>query len=559
MDADFHFHATFYAAVLAGYEPQQAKVIASAGQFIDDCDENQLADAPMKDGIQPLATALPFGQVMDHAGLSSTSELIARDRRMWTAFHFLPGNLDYRYTYQGLRYDVGLLGERFHYDDLAEMEFRSMCLPDSPLVLKMLEDSRQHKDDLHLLGIRMHALIDTFAHMLYCGSAAWHVNDVGPVPTYKNGSSWLAFAVPIHATVNQYYDSVAYTGHGRMGHIPDYPWVTYSYKPQWSQDSLVKDNPAMYYRAFKEMTNAMYCVRNNIEYKVDALTLEGDLDQLVKEIIAYTPKSSSLGEIFYDWTDMRSDCWKDALPKFKACKNSKAVTSDGVNLAANLQYLPDSAAYPEYKANDDWLRDYKNGKGQDYYRFQVAANAHLSLVDAYLKENNLPLFGKSPFVTKDSMASILDRDVYIQLPPKKGETPEYWEVENSSEDDGTPVQLWNKDAGARVWQIKYAGQDKHGNDVFNIFNTKLKRYVTFWFDWGKDDLDGFQIRSFGRKGSAQSFPLVRHPDGTFSVYVTDTFAMIPASGNRGNSTKIVSRRMDADHPEWGKWLIVQVP
>lgn len=480
---------------------------------------------------------------------------------MWTAFHFLPGNLTYRHAYVGPLSDVGYFGQRFHYDELAKMQFRSMCLPDSPLVVQMVNDTVKHRDDLHLVGIRMHALIDTFAHMLYCGSAAWHVNDVGAVPTYKNGDAWLPFAVPLHTTVNPYYDSVMYTGHGRMGHIPDYPWVTYSYKPAWSNDIIIKDNPAMYYRAFKEMTCAMYCIRTSKEYKVEALDLTGDLAALVKDVIAYTPKSTSLGEIFLDWTDMRSDYWKDSLEKFRACAKS-TVTGLDENLAGNLKNLPTQEKYPRYVAKDDWLKDYRGSPSKaeqmDYYRFQAAANAHLSFVDRYLRDNDLPLFGTTPFVSKESMAGILDQDVHIKLPPNSNETAQYWEVEDSSPDDGARVQLWNHDAGARSWRITHVGKDPHGNDVFSIRNTKLDRYVSFWFDWGKDNPDEFPITSQKHKNSAQSFPIVRHADGTFSFYVTESIAMTRQSGNRGNSTKIVTREMGADHPDWGKWLIAPV-
>ena len=100
MDIDFHFDATFVAAVCAGYSTAEAKIIAHAGEYIDDSDESRLLDRSEMAGLQPLATALATLEIASHA-VHSNDKTVARDRQMWTSFHVLPGNLDLHVPYEG--------------------------------------------------------------------------------------------------------------------------------------------------------------------------------------------------------------------------------------------------------------------------------------------------------------------------------------------------------------------------------------------------------------------------------------------------------------------------
>jgi hypothetical protein len=55
-----------------------------------------------------------------------------------------------------------------------------VCLPNSPLVREMINDLiANHRDDLHFIGLRMHVLADTWAHMYFAGIPAWYINDAG--------------------------------------------------------------------------------------------------------------------------------------------------------------------------------------------------------------------------------------------------------------------------------------------------------------------------------------------------------------------------------------------
>jgi hypothetical protein len=552
VNKDFHFHATFYSAMLAGYDLASATTIAHAGEYIDDSDEGRLLSQEESGGIVPLATALTPSQTAGHAGANSRLTTIAQDRRMWTAFHFIPGNLDLRHSYQGVR-NQRAVADSFEYGRLQVQEFRSMCLPDSPLSVAMVNDTiKNHHDDLHMIGIRMHALIDTFAHMLFCGSAAWHVNDVGFSTEYQasEDSGWQSFTVPVASTVNPYYDSVMYTGHGRMGHIPDYPWIKYRYKPQWSAEPIEKDNPKMYMRAFKEMTQAMRCIRSGETYAPLQGPLSGKVRDLVDGIIRKTPDHDGHA-MFYDWTDELCGHWVDSLEEFRVCANEPG--------AENLNNLPLSESYPRY-VEDQWVDEARRAKDKsttNYHAFHKAATAHLAFVEGALAEADLPILGGYHFATARDVRHMLDRNIRVTCADHVGER--FWEVENSSSDDGTPVQLWEGKREQNVFRLRHEGHDKNGVDVFSVHNPSLDRYLSFWFTPGKDRLDGFRMTSKPKspRVETQAFPIVLGRDGTFRMHIASDVAMIREDNHTGNSTKIVVSQMGwINQPEAGEWRVV---
>jgi hypothetical protein len=557
MNKDFHFHATFYSAMLAGYDLASATTIAHAGEYIDDSDESRLLSPEESGGVVPLATALTVWQTGGHADRNSTLTTIAQDRRMWTAFHFIPGNLDLHMPYQGPG-EQGGVSDSFEYGPQQVQEFRSMCLPDSPLAIAMVNDTMQnHRDDLHMIGIRMHALIDTFAHMLFCGSAAWHVNDVDVRTEYQapGKTDWQRFDVPKYTPQNPYYDSIMYTGHGRMGHIPDYPWIKYRYHPKWSAEPVVKDNPAMYKRAFEEMTQAMRCIRSGQTYAPQQAPLEGKLRDVVDGIIRKAPDHGGPA-LFYDWTDELCGHWIDSLQAFRKLAKDKEPGTENLN---NLPLTEKS--YPQY-LEDQWV-DEARGAGDksktNYHAFHKAVRAHLAYVEKALAEADLPILGGYHFATASDIRHMLDRDIRITCADHAGER--FWEVVNSSRDDGKPVQLWGGKREQNVFRLSHEGFDRkrNGVDVFSVYNPSLDRYVSFWFDPGKDRIEGFPVTSKPQspRVEAQAFPIVIHRDGTFRIHINADVAMVREGNNTGNGTKIVAAPTVGLHrPEAAEWRVV---
>ena len=57
-------------------------------------------------------------------------------------------------------------------------------------------------------------------------------------------------------------NSIMNLGHGRAGHLPDYSFIRYRYLPAWGRyASVIKDNPADYLLAFRQMVRALRSLR----------------------------------------------------------------------------------------------------------------------------------------------------------------------------------------------------------------------------------------------------------------------------------------------------------
>ena len=543
MDIDFHYYATFVAAVVAGYNQDEAAAIAHNAQYVDDSTPDRILHKAGI-GFRPVVTTLGLGDEVDRADDWSTGT-IARDRAMWTAFHFLPGNLDLKYPYHGAHESRGVFGS-FKYDDLAKQEFRTLCTPDSPMAVAMVNDTvASHAGDLAMIGIRMHVLIDTFAHMLYSGSAAWHVNDVAAQPEVRlSNGDFLPVAIPAFTYTPQgfYYNSVAYTGHGRMGHVPDLPWVTYRYKPQWSKTPIVKDNPKEYRRAFQEMVTAMRCIRERRMYDPNQLDTDDRLERVlgvVSQIIGQPPavKDALVWGLLNDFPEQRCEVW---IGKMKALGEAA-----GLSLSAPPKYSADSWFDVAKKECPEKVGD------TSYAHFHRAAATHLQWVKDAVRDAGLTLLGEEKYVTKEELVRVLDKPLRIYPAATKHTC---WEVEDSSTHEGTPVQLWDGERASNLWEIQHAEKSDDGTDRFYLYNPKLGRYATCDCAGQKrgSKPSGLPIRSFAKKDDArhlQRFAIARRRVGdvtTYTFHVADEYAIGMEGGNTGNSTKLKVAQLGGD-------------
>lgn len=575
MDIDFHYYATYVAAVLAGHKPEDAYTIAHAGQYIDD-NEPSRALSRQKLGFDPVTSMFSTGEELSRNSDWSTMT-IAHDRAMWTAFHFLPGNIDQHLKYTGPRKHSGFWGQKWEYDELAEQQFKTLCHPDSPMAIAMVNDTIQHHaEDLHMVGLRMHVLIDTFAHMLYSGSAAWHTNEVEQQPEVWNGKQWVRCEIPPFTytpAMGLYYNSIIYTGHGRMGHVPDLPWVKYRYQPKWSNKVIEKDNPTYYRRAFIEMVHAMSCIRNRTPYKpVQSLPSGSPGARAMKRVEAIINTWPDQGDAFLwgslnDFPDARCALWRREIPQLE--QDAKISMP-----------LP-----PEYNA-DVWLKTAEsssNVAGTDYAKWHRAAGVHLNFVKQKVWEAGLTLLGGAPFVHKEEIAHLVGKNVWVK-PGQESST--YLEVEDSSESANSCIQLWdaNSPRNELNWALQFAGKGLDGYDRFELYNPTLDRYATFvprplpqlppglavgpGIAVPRDQFEGVRIKSEQKDhaGGIQSFPIARHQVKSgggvlnyYSICVANDVALQPEGGNLGNSTKLIAAHQGGDDLKSLRWEFVQHP
>jgi hypothetical protein len=315
MDKDFHYYGTYVAARLAGYKPSESQVIAYAAQYVDD----SYGDKILKEGdhyidFQPIPTGQKWLDIVLSTGKTK--------RDIWVPFHFLPGKLDVKnkMTYTGPRENKWFkwFPTSWKCTERGKRQFELACLPQSPLVAKMINDIKAIEDDLklHMTGIRMHVLADTRAHMYYAGTPAWHVNDVsGDVFLVKTDKTEQK--IPFGGLLGQErctgrgaYESLNYLGHGRMGHLPDYPWITYKYKPKWSNQYIVKNNPEDYLKSFKEMVTALSCIKKGKDYDAEKGELYSGNKECIDAVKSILEQQHPLGLKYETAVEIRCKNWK---------------------------------------------------------------------------------------------------------------------------------------------------------------------------------------------------------------------------------------------------------
>lgn len=394
MYKDFHYYGTYVAACYAGYSAKEAQIIAHAAQYVDDSVHTLLINqGDYGIDFQPIPTChttSELGWTTVGSG-PSLSEL----HQVWVPFHFLPGNYKSQTLpdpnaslrikeYTGPTHDSGIFTS-WKYDDKAKLEFKLLCLPESPISIAMINDIiDKHKGkpyELHLIGLRMHVLADTAAHAYYAGTPAWHVNDAGAkvydlTVNPKKEVPWLPTPGGEQSTpaTTIYYDSIFYLGHGRMGSVPDYPWIKYEYSPKWSSTSIIKDNPVEYLKIFRQMVTALKCIREGKRF--DVSNIEPIDTKYISAVDNILRTKHGFGLDNFNATgatNFRCGLWTNAI-------NNGSLGS---------------VTRPEEYNADVWLNIVKqNGSvaNTDYYEFNKAATMHLEFVKSCLGKDGVPFF-----------------------------------------------------------------------------------------------------------------------------------------------------------------------
>lgn len=352
MNLDFHYYATYLAAHYAGFTEQEAKTIAYAAQFVDDC----------------IATERPT-HAPNRVTCMSVKELKNMDIKttwnrndyqnfyeIWQCFHFLPGNEFYSCRYEGKTHN-----SKWIFSESDNELFRNLCLPKSVLVMNMIEDLKnytQARNFLHMVGIRMHVLADTWSHQYFLGMPRWFSNEVesntvkvksnnifSPVSYYswrfwKNDNlEKLEFS---NTPTLPSYESISYLGHGRLGTIADYGCLTFQYQPNWkaSGDLITRNNVDIFTNAFHQMVYAMECVIQNKPFDPENIPLNH------KEEINSVLKTQMLDQSLA-WNNLIKQVCGKALEAY----NSKT-----------------------------WRNEYKTESGGNYVQFIQAADQHVSFI-----------------------------------------------------------------------------------------------------------------------------------------------------------------------------------
>lgn len=219
MDKDFHFGTVYVLARWAGLQPENALVLASVSQFVDD------NTAKRVDGTQRM-TGHDFPENMTDW---------PDDPDVWIPFHFLPG----------------LTGET--------REQKLVCVTDGFLARAMIKALPPVRDetfneDLSRLGIALHVYGDTWAHESFSGIFDAG-NQVPSMQVRRNGDA--SFSVPydeeIRKTVEEASAVTGALGHMCAVHWPDKPYA------DWTTGDENRGGH-MNWVAFTEAADALYGV-----------------------------------------------------------------------------------------------------------------------------------------------------------------------------------------------------------------------------------------------------------------------------------------------------------
>ena len=87
MQIDFHYYATYCAAILAGYTHEESLAVGYSAQLVDECSRTFLKTVH---GPSSAATTQLQLELMD----ARTDPVGLQDiTRIWASFHFLPADL----------------------------------------------------------------------------------------------------------------------------------------------------------------------------------------------------------------------------------------------------------------------------------------------------------------------------------------------------------------------------------------------------------------------------------------------------------------------------------
>lgn len=284
MNSDFHYYATYCAAVLAGYDHEDSLVIAYSDCFADMCTRTFLS---IIDGPSAAATTQMKLELMD----APTDMVGLQDiTRIWASFHFLPKDLNAELKQR--------CSKRY------KNKYRLICGTNGALLADTVNLAKDKS--LQAVGLAMHILCDTWAHRMFAGTPSLVIN--GPYNNFYEilpDGSERKITFRHSALQPDDLDKSIYTsslssgsevsimnlGHGRVGHLPDYSFIKYRYLPAWGNyEEVVKDNPSDYRHAFCQMIYALKFYRGEHEkfelekYDFDAIAdIESEVDTIIRK------------------------------------------------------------------------------------------------------------------------------------------------------------------------------------------------------------------------------------------------------------------------------------
>jgi hypothetical protein len=302
MQIDFHHGVTYVVARLAGFEHEDASIVAYCAQYVDDA---------INSGLIRFDNGAIFTRISSaHKMLDYRNFQELAIHHVWIPFHFLPGNG----------------GKPAGEDPEGKFIEKLICRPNSHVAQQMVRECIQRRESaysLHRLGITMHVYVDTWAHQGFAGvnhrvNEAKKLLDENDQPD-RNLMDRLK---------NYFVSEALPLGHGAVLSHPDKPFLRWGYI-NGRGEKISRNNPEDFLEAADNMCKAMQ------RY------LKGDPDAIVPGLPA--PDKSLIALMLTNIKDVkgtvRHQKWISAI--------SQGQFSFG---AANINYIPKGKSSWKYLA-----------------------------------------------------------------------------------------------------------------------------------------------------------------------------------------------------------------
>jgi hypothetical protein len=451
MDQDFHYYGTYYAARLGGFSQAEATDIAKASNFIDFLNNDNYAGiwrvVRENQALQDPVDYTVVGEITSprYTFQGTLSSGVGAEDGLWCSYHFTPGNypdppntpttanvhgawvkdalpppfLENGATHHTIRSTPGV--------DSANGILLNR--PMSPFSRSMITDTIRMANDngllegilarsvagwellktatkaanigrfrLMLLGARAHILADTWAHQDFSGAnhktnTYWDVGGSGwgrQSIDYKDTTDeWknVVLSATNHENLKAVPNGVSYLGHGWMGHLPDYSFIQYRYKPCWrnsTDEPFVRNNPVEYKSAFLELCSMFSQTGNRSHFNPG-------------------PNEAALAKAQAAISSPCEIANKQTCPRYHSAQQWQArMTEAGISAPTTIidtRQEPDpgtvlpgmltpSSAYSRYGY-------YYVTANSDLYLFQIAADYHFQWAKNYLKTNRILTYSGS--------------------------------------------------------------------------------------------------------------------------------------------------------------------
>ncbi|WP_031485867.1 DUF6765 family protein [Maridesulfovibrio frigidus] len=338
MQKDMHYFGTYAIARAAGIKPEDAQVIASAAQFVDDNSTIKKIDFEDKGSLNSRPTA--------HGKLGAWKNMFPRfQREVWIPFHFLPGGS----------------GEDF----LSKIE----CQQDSDIAKEMVQNHLNHNDDdiyKQLLGITAHVYADTFSHYGFSGlSSNKNDIDVESIKLSKSTNDKYITSISkrsqlkkqglragravsrcLGKTLGQIAECISNDlGHGGVYTYPDAPFLEWSFNFEDGRPSNRKNSESFLlgcealYKMFREsciIKPELYAGNHKDFTQIkaslkDILEFNGDEDERIKNWKdKFSNESANFTEVSESFRNYLGDSWNKERTKLDNSANSTQLLKSNV-------------------------------------------------------------------------------------------------------------------------------------------------------------------------------------------------------------------------------------